>query len=67
MTSEPMWIGDRIYFLSDRNGEFNLFSYDVNGGDDTSAIRTTTDFPVLKALSLHRHDSLRTGRLSSFI
>ncbi|MDZ7636434.1 MAG: hypothetical protein U5L72_19240 [Bacteroidales bacterium] len=22
---EPMWIGDKVYFLSDRNGEFNLF------------------------------------------
>lgn len=25
----PMWIGDRIYFLSDRNGPFTLFSYDT--------------------------------------
>ena len=27
--ADPMWIGDKIYFLSDRNGEFNLFSYDI--------------------------------------
>lgn len=29
----PMWIGDKIYFISDRNskiGDFRLFSYDVN-------------------------------------
>ncbi len=25
----PMWVGDRIYFLSDRNGPFTLFSYDL--------------------------------------
>ena len=24
----PMWIGDRLYFRSDRDGEFNLYSYD---------------------------------------
>ena len=26
----PMWIGNKIYFLSDRNGPFTLFVYDVN-------------------------------------
>ncbi len=25
----PMWIGDKIYFLSDRNGAATLFSYDT--------------------------------------
>jgi tricorn protease len=25
----PMWIGDKVYFLSDRNGAFTLFSYDT--------------------------------------
>ncbi|MBZ5492935.1 MAG: PDZ domain-containing protein [Acidobacteriia bacterium] len=24
----PMWVGGRVYFLSDRNGPFTLFSYD---------------------------------------
>src|SRR5262249_42903001 len=24
----PMWLGDRIFFLSDRNGPFTLFVYD---------------------------------------
>jgi tricorn protease len=24
----PMWVGDKIYFLSDRNGPFSLFAYD---------------------------------------
>jgi len=46
--TDPMWIGDRIYFLSDRNGEFNLFS--CNGsGDDIKQHTSFTDFPVLKA------------------
>ena len=26
----PMWLGDRIYFLSDRNGPDTLFSYEPN-------------------------------------
>ena len=25
----PMWIGDTVYFLSDRNGPFSLFAYDT--------------------------------------
>ncbi len=25
----PMWIGEKIYFLSDRNGPVTLFSYDI--------------------------------------
>jgi tricorn protease len=28
----PMWAGDRIYFLSDRNGPVTLFSYDTRSG-----------------------------------
>ena len=43
-----MWIGDTVYFRSDRNGEFNLFSYDTK----SKAIRQLTrhdDFPVLSA------------------
>lgn len=44
----PMWIGDKIYFRSDRNGEFNLFSYDTK----TKEIKQLThheDFPVISA------------------
>ena len=26
--TQPMWIGETVYFLSDRDGEFNLYSYD---------------------------------------
>jgi tricorn protease len=28
--TSPMWIGDKVYFTSDRNGTINLFSYDSN-------------------------------------
>ncbi|MBZ5583211.1 MAG: PDZ domain-containing protein [Acidobacteriia bacterium] len=31
----PMWAGDRVYFLSDRNGPVTLFSYDTR----TKAVR----------------------------
>jgi tricorn protease len=42
----PRWLGKTIYFRSDRNGEYNLFSYDPV----TKAVKQLTeykDFPVL--------------------
>jgi tricorn protease len=36
--SDPMWIGDRIYFLSDRNGPTTLFVYDTASGKVTEAV-----------------------------
>jgi len=48
--SYPMWIGDRIYFLSDRAGEFNLFSYDV-ADEHLTQLTSFEDFPVLSASS----------------
>lgn len=35
----PMWIGDRIYFLSDRAGAVTLFYYDTGSKKVTQAIR----------------------------
>jgi tricorn protease len=29
---DPMWVGDKIYFNSDRDGHFNLYSYDTRSG-----------------------------------
>ena len=46
--TDPMWIGDKVYFRSDRNGEFNLFSFDP----ETNNIRQLTtheDFPVVNS------------------
>jgi len=45
---DPMWIGGKVYFVSDRAGEFNLFSYDLA----TKAVAQLTkhaDFPILAA------------------
>jgi tricorn protease len=44
----PMWIGDTVYFRSDREGEFNLYSWDAK----SKAIKRVTnhsDFPVANA------------------
>src|SRR2546425_1115233 len=34
-TRDPMWIGDTIYFNSDRDGHFNLYAFDVSTGKTT--------------------------------
>jgi tricorn protease len=34
-TRDPMWIGDTIYFNSDRDGHFNLYAYDIRTGNTT--------------------------------
>ena len=44
--TDPFWVKNKIYFLSDRNGEFNLFSYTTN----TKKIEQLTfhkEFPIL--------------------
>ena len=43
---DPMWIGDTVYFRSDRDGEFNLFAFDPQTKQVTQLTRHT-DFPVL--------------------
>ncbi len=45
---DPMWMGNTVYFRSDRGGEFNLYGYDAT----SKQIRQLThhdDFPVLSA------------------
>jgi tricorn protease len=37
----PMWIGDQIYFLSDRNGPMTLYRYDPQRKTVTEAIKNT--------------------------
>ncbi len=44
--SDPMWIGNNIYFRSDRNGEFNLFAYDVDS-KGIKQLTTFKDFPIV--------------------
>lgn len=41
----PMWIGNSIYFRSDRNGEFNLFSYNT-ASKEIKQLTNFKDFPV---------------------
>ena len=36
--STPMWIGDKIYFLSDRDGPVNLYVYDTKSKQVTAAL-----------------------------
>ena len=43
-----MWIGDTVYFRSDRDGEFNLFAYDTKSKQVRQLTRHA-DFPVLTA------------------
>jgi tricorn protease len=71
--AEPMWIAGKIFFISDRNGEFNLFSYDVTT-KVTTQLTTFTDFPIIKASSdkakiifeqagyLHTYDVVANGQ-----
>ena len=44
--SDPNWIGNTIYFRSDRDGEYNVFAYDT-GSKEVKPITHYTDFPVL--------------------
>jgi tricorn protease len=44
----PMWVGDKVYFRSDRDGEFNLYSYDLKN-KEVKALTSFKDFPVLNA------------------
>jgi len=45
---DPMWIGGKVYFVSDRAGEFNLFSYDL-ASKQVVQLTQHTDFPILNA------------------
>ncbi len=46
--TEPMWIGETVYFLSDRDGEFNLYSYDRNSKTVTRCTHHDA-FPIASA------------------
>ncbi len=37
----PMWIGNKIYFLSDRNGLYGLFEYDLGTHNVTEVVKNT--------------------------
>ena len=43
---DAQWIGNTVYFRSDRDGEFNVYAYDP-GTKKVRALTTHKDFPVL--------------------
>ncbi|RYY41845.1 MAG: peptidase S41 [Chitinophagaceae bacterium] len=43
--SKPVWKGNSVYFRSDRDGEFNLYRYDV-AAKSVTALTQYKDFPV---------------------
>ena len=65
--SAPMWVGDRIYFLSDRNGPVSLYAYDTKtkqvgealagDGQDIKSVSAGPDAIVFEKLgSIHLFD-----------
>jgi len=39
---DPMWVGNSIYYDSDKDGHFNLYAYDVGGGKTTQLTTNKT-------------------------
>ncbi|TRX62657.1 peptidase S41 [Fulvivirga sp. M361] len=64
--ANPQWMGNTVYFRSDRNGEFNLFAYDLKEQTVTQ-LTDYDDFPVL-SLSANGNDLIyeRAGYLYFF-
>ncbi|PHL00548.1 peptidase S41 [Neolewinella marina] len=44
--SAPQWLDGKVYFRSDRAGEYNLYAYDPDGGS-VDQLTSFADFPVL--------------------
>ncbi|HEX6731029.1 MAG TPA: S41 family peptidase [Pyrinomonadaceae bacterium] len=44
-TRDPMWIGDTIFFNSDRDGHFNLYAYNVSNSR-TAQVTTNREWDV---------------------
>jgi tricorn protease len=46
----PMWVGDKVYFLSDRNGPVSLWVYDIGSGRVSEAVKNDgLDFKAASA------------------
>ena len=69
----PLWIGDKIYFLSDRDGSTTLYSYDVSSknvsqlvppdGNDIKCAEAGPDAIVYEQLGALRTYDLKTGKI----
>jgi len=44
----PMWIGNKVYFVSDRDGTLNIFSYHTVG-KEINQLTTYHDYDILRA------------------
>jgi tricorn protease len=44
--TDPMWFDGKVFFRSDRNGEFNLFSFDPRSGS-VEQLTTHDNFPIV--------------------
>jgi len=70
----PLWIGNKIYFLSDRNGPITMFAYDTGSKKVDQILPATTDIKCASAApeeivyeqlgSLNKLD-LRNGKSSA--
>jgi tricorn protease len=47
----PMWIGDTIYFVSDRNGSYALYGYDVRSHSVRELVPNHHNFDIISASS----------------
>ena len=53
--TDPMWVNDdQVFFRSDRDGEFNLYSYSISEQSVTRHTRFR-DFPIIKASNNGSH------------
>ncbi|NAS32654.1 peptidase S41 [Flavobacteriaceae bacterium R38] len=50
--SKPQWMNDNVYFRSDRDGEFNLYSYNVT----SKAVEKLTNFKDFPVEDLNTHN-----------
>jgi len=46
--TDPMWVGERLYFRSDRDGEFNLYAYEPSSRE-VRRLTSHEDYPVVNA------------------
>ena len=68
----PMWVGNKVYFLSDRNGPVTLFSYDTrsqqvkeevkNSGLDFKSAGASSDAIVLEQFGSLLLFDIKTGK-----
>ncbi|CAN5303497.1 hypothetical protein BH09GEM1_BH09GEM1_42160 [soil metagenome] len=61
---DAQWIGNTVYFRSDRDGEFNVYAYD-GASKKVRRLTSHTDFPVLGLATCHPERSEGSARCGS--